>query len=58
MNRRIKMICRCSKCKETHEYHKGPVTGGRTGKYSRLKKQINESGISVSLAIENYALNV
>ena len=52
------MICRCSKCKETHEYHKGPVTGGRTGKYSRLKKQINESGISVSLAIENYALNV
>jgi hypothetical protein len=39
------MICRCSKCKETHEYHQGKVTGGTTGKYLWLKKEINESGI-------------
>jgi hypothetical protein len=39
------MVLRCSKCKATHEYHKGPVTGGSTGKYLRLKREINESGI-------------
>jgi len=39
------MLITCSKCKNRFEYHTGPVTGGSTGKYLRLKKEINESGI-------------
>jgi hypothetical protein len=43
-NRRIEMVLTCAKCKATPEYHKGSVTGGSTGKYLRLRQEINESG--------------
>jgi hypothetical protein len=39
------MILTCAKCKATPEYHRGPVTGGSTERYLRLKREINESGI-------------
>lgn len=39
------MKYRCNRCAKHGEYHKGPVTGGSTGKYYALKTQINASSV-------------